>query len=176
MRDAAEEQPVTWAYREVDGAKILYLRDARMLEPFRFELKKAAQEFCRRAESNLPTGYPDAYTPDDVIAALKAAPTDPHSGAWIVVDAGFRLLGFLVVVLGESLARGRTDAMVSLYYLWPKRMNLRVSPALNEMLEAWARERGCRRIIFTTRRDRPKAWKRLGFAPIGVVYSKSLED
>lgn len=157
------------------NARIVRLLSPGMLSPFRFELRKAAEEFVRRAEGGVPAAYGAVYTPEDVIRTLEEAASRGDQAAWIATDDGWRLLGFLSVILGQSFLSGQPECMVALYYLWPRRMNLAISPVLNEVVDGWARQHGCERVVFTSRRDRPKAWGRLGFTEVGRVYARRLD-
>lgn len=125
-------------------------------------LRLAAADFLKRAHQ--------AGTPDGVLDDLAAALTQPHRAVWLVLSAEYRFLGFALVELVQEFG-APPKVFVQAAYLWPRRPSRAVLPALTAAIQAWGVARGATALVFQTRRETARAWRRVGAQPVAALYT-----
>jgi hypothetical protein len=149
------------------GFRILPVLTPGMLAPYQGPLRSAVADLHRRAQGAV------RVTPEAFYARLFAIPTEPRAALWLAVTASYRLLGFALASVGTDVF-GVRWAVAEAVYLWPRRPDRRVFPALTATLEAWAQAHGAAALVFATARQRPRAWGRLGYRATTTVWEKEL--
>lgn len=135
--------------------------DGFWLEEYRRILLVAAKDFLSR--SRIPG------TPEGVLLRLSAAVALPTQAVWLVLDPAYRMIGFAWVTL-SSIFGGPIVASAPAVYLYPRKRTYGAFPELVKRMVEWSVANGAAHCFFETKRDRPRAWARIGAKPAAVIY------
>jgi GNAT superfamily N-acetyltransferase len=117
-------------------------------------------------------GYPaDAASMPERVSRLAG---DPNAKAFVAVE-GERVVGMTTIHLRDTLNHATPIAQITLLVVDETVRSRGAGRALVEAAEAWARERGAKRVAVTTALDRTGAhafYERLGYAHTGRRYAK----
>lgn len=117
-------------------------------------------------------GYPaDADAMPERVNRLAA---DRNAKALVVVDDE-RVVGMITIHLRDTLNHATPIAQITLLVVDETVRSRGAGRALVEAAEAWAKERGVKRVAVTTALDRPGAhafYERMGYAHTGRRYAK----
>ena len=151
------------------GVRVIRLGegDGFWLEEYQKILLVAAKDFLAR--SRLPG------TPEGVLTRLAIAVYEPNQAVWLVLDAEYRLIGFAWVVLSSPFG-GPPIASAPAVYLYPRKRVGAIFPVLVRRRVEWSKMNGAAHCYFETRRDRPRAWARIGARPAAAIYEVEMGE
>lgn len=124
-------------------------------------LRMAVEDFLKRGRG--------LGTVDGLLQHMADTIDSPWHAVWLVVDPEYRLVGFALAKLTWVFGAG-PFATVDALYLYPKKSTRGLYAQMIEILQEWASANGAIDAFCETRRDRPRAWKKIGARPFSVVY------
>ena len=121
-------------------------------------------------------GYPaDAGSMPDRVDRLRG---DKNAKAFVVLD-GERVVGMITIHLRDTLNHATPIAQITLLVVDESIRSRGAGRALVDAAEAWATERGAKRVAVTTALDRAGAhafYEKLGYAHTGRRYAKDFPN
>jgi GNAT superfamily N-acetyltransferase len=130
-------------------------------------LRMAIRDFLKRGKG--------LGTVEGLLQHMADAIDNTWHGVWLVVDPEYRLVGFACAKLTWVFGAG-PFATVDALYLYPKKASRGLYAQMITVLQEWAAASGAVDAFCETRRDRPRAWKKIGAKPFSVVYQLPMKE